>query len=254
NNNNNNNVESNAKGGKEQANAKPKINNLEIGKLIHGHHDLDKNSIDLHVKSKQGQGGDGLSDHDIFKSAVSSYNLLTQQEAQTGQKNGTVVLHPQGAAIVKKVVDMLGETLGNEQQKVAARQLRMKRKVAEHKAQPNYITKQFNKMIGKAEPKKSDSKLESPVLPEHFAYLDSLRGQNAVSIAPVITSPNPQYRVETPEEFEQDMLQTTPQGDAQYNRYKDVVQDPEEQASPSLSIKLTTEQLGKLIAKLEDQF
>jgi hypothetical protein len=124
--------------------------------------------------------------------------------------------------VVKIVTEMLGETLGNEEDKARARKAQTWRKLKSKVWKPKM---------------ENDNKVDSSVLPEHFAYLDSMRGKGSVSIIPVITPGNPKsrYKATQPRDYTQDMMATTPEGNAQYARYQGTLRDSRETVGPILN-------------------
>jgi hypothetical protein len=83
---------------------------------------------------------------------------------QDGGPVGKFILHPTGAAIVKTVVQMLGEALGNIKSIAEARKSYEARKRTE-----------WALSFFRDEPVKSEEKLDPTVHEEHFQYLSGLR-------------------------------------------------------------------------------
>ncbi|HSK05672.1 MAG TPA: DUF4157 domain-containing protein [Kofleriaceae bacterium] len=199
--------------------------------LIHGTYDEETSSIDLHVDAK-GSGG-GLSAREMLSMAEQCYELMTARE-RTGGPKGRFMLHPTGAAIVKIMVELLAGALGGRIDKWKAALLQAKRK----------------KFGGPGGPKNPD-KLEPGVLPEHFAFLDSLRSeQPGVSIVPRLRG-----KYNTEENVDQNMMEKTPQGNERYETYKTVLQssDDEEPIGPGLDVTLTSDLLPAVIATLRSR-
>jgi hypothetical protein len=91
------------------------------------------------------------------------------------------------------------------------------------------------------------------VFAEHFAYLDSMRGTGRVAIAPQISSKEAKYKAKTKEEFTQDMMATTKEGDARYEMYKKVLEDKAETIGPGLLVTLSSDLLPVIIKLLESR-
>lgn len=202
-------------------------NNQDIHQgLIHGTYQAGANTADLHVAA--GGGNQHLTAADMLTVAEDLEQAMRQRLAAGGPP-GRISLHPTGAAIVKIVVEMLGEALGGWMGKMAARWKKLMR------AQPTGV--------------RSPDRLDQNVLPEHFAYLESLRGSNRVSIKPRIMSQNPAHRP-TLADYDQDMMATTAAGDAKYAKYKAQAEDLNEAMGSSLDIDIGADQLPDVIALL----
>jgi hypothetical protein len=203
---------------------------IRIG-LIHGTYDEETNTADLHVDAK-GSGG-GLSVKDMYEVALCTHQLMTHREESGGPK-GRFMLHPTGAAIVKIVAELLGEALGGNWSKSRAK------------------FAQFNRKRSGKGGAKSFDKLDKSVLPEHFRYLDSVRGTGAVEIVPRIVSATGKYKP-TEDDYNQDMMSTTKEGDKQYQKYSEALQDEEEPMGPGLDVTIYSDQLPAIIAILKSQ-
>jgi hypothetical protein len=200
--------------------------------LIHGTYKPSDNTADLHVSDK-GEGP-GVSFKDMYNVAVHLYQRMKEVEYTSGIK-GKLMLRPTGAAIVKIVVDLLSAALGSTFSFAISRTQRYKRKT-------------FGKSGSGG---RGRNKIESDVLPEHFSALDSLYGENVVSIVPLIQTGNEAYKAQTPQEFYQNMLEKSPAGQRQLERYKKQVSDPKEMYSPGLMLTLSVDQLPAVIKTLE---
>ncbi len=199
--------------------------------LIHGTYDEETNSIDLHVDAK-GSGG-GLSAREMLRMAEQCHELMTARE-RTGGPQGRFMLHPTGAAIVKIMVELLAGALGGRIDKWKAALLQTKRK-----------------KFGGSGGAKNPDKLEPGVLPEHFAFLDSLRSDHpSVSIVPRLRG-----KYNTEENVDQNMMEKTPQGNERYETYKTVLQssDDEEPIGPGLDVTLTSDLLPAVIGVLRSR-
>jgi hypothetical protein len=197
--------------------------------LIHGSYTNADNKADLHVNPKA-DGGPGLTRADMLAVATDVEQAMRLRNVAGGPM-GQLLLHPTGAAIVKIVVEMLGEALGGWWSKMAARVRKLARPAA-----------------NAAAPRSAD-RLEQRILPEHFAYVDSLRGSNAVSIKPRIVSNNPAYKP-TAADFDQDMMATSAAGNAKYAQYKAQASDINEELGASLDITINADQLPAVITLL----
>jgi hypothetical protein len=200
---------------------------LERG-LIHGTYDEETNSIDLHVSAK-GDGG-GLTARDMLAVAERCLELMTAREKAKGPQ-GRFMLHPTGAAIVKIMVELLAGSLGGRLDKWKAAALQMKRK-------------KFGGQGGRKNP----DKLGQDVLPEHFAFLDSMRGDDpGVSIIPRMRA---SYNTE--DNVNQNMMEKSAKGNERYATYKAVLQasEDDEPVGPGLDVTLTSDLLPAVIATL----
>lgn len=168
------------------------------------------------------------------------YDRMMAVHGTTGIR-GRFMLHPTGAAIVKIMINLLGEALGGSWSKMRARFAKATRKA----------------ITG---PKSSD-KLHPNILDEHFHYLQSLKGENAVAISPNINSktgnhsltmddfvlgPNKQYT-------SRDMMDGSQKGNALFEKYKAHESDPKEETSAGLDITIYADQLPKVIALLKSK-
>ncbi|HET9622854.1 MAG TPA: hypothetical protein VFP84_15880 [Kofleriaceae bacterium] len=217
-------------GGKAPAEA-PKRVKIQQG-LIHGEHDVATNSIDLHVDAKG--GGDGLSPVDMLAVAKHCHFLLIERE-QDGGPQGTFMLRPQGAAITKIVVEMLGEALGGAWGRMKANGAKFARRQG------------LSSGRGEA---RDDNKLHSSVQPEHFAYLDSLKGTNGLKMQPITMGP---HGPKSEEEFSANMLDNNALGRQRMQAYKDQLNDPDMPMGPSMMITLTSAQLPRVIDIIKTQ-
>ncbi|HWU90257.1 MAG TPA: DUF4157 domain-containing protein [Kofleriaceae bacterium] len=199
--------------------------------LIHGTYDEETNTIDLHVEAKG--GGGGLAARDMLQVAEQCYQLMTARE-RTGGPQGRFMLHPTGAAIVKIMVELLAGALGSRLDKWKAALLQTKRK-----------------KFGGPGGSKNPDKLEPGVLPEHFAFLDSLRGDDpGVSIVPRMRA-----KYNTEDNVNQNMLEKSPEGNERYETYKAVLQSSEddEPVGPGLDVTLTSDLLPAVIETLRSR-
>lgn len=216
--------------GDEKDEKEPKFRRIPLRQgLIHGEFHEQNNSIDLHVDAKG--GGGGMQAIDMLAMAKHCRNLMSERE-ENGGPPGTFMLHPTGPAITKLFIELLATALGGKWDNLKAQLLQKKRKT-----------------FGKATDARNPDKLDPSVQPEHFAFLDSMRGKD-VSIVPRLTGA---YNTET--NYDQNMMEKTPEGDARYAQYKQVLQasDEESPLGPGLDVTLTSAQLPAVIKVLESQ-
>ncbi len=199
--------------------------------LIHGTYDRATNSVDLHVDNK-GES-EGLSILNMLSVTQHLYRLMGERSLEQGAPKGKFVLHPTGAAIVKIVIQTLGEALGNPQGVKAAHELIAKRKLWE-KVQ-FWKTKSM-----------SPDKLDPSVIAEHMAYIRSLVNIHGVEITPILSASI--TGATTPEEFLQNMLDNSVAGATRLQQYEETLKAQE--VGVSLDISLTEDQLPAIIVLL----
>ncbi len=197
--------------------------------LIHGTYKWADNSVDLHVAPK-GEGGE-FSIADIAV-VLRKMQQKMAQRTKNGGGVGKFILHPTGAAIVKTLVQLMGEALGDEELVNKARGEIKSRKMLES------VKKVFS-----TPPKKDDDKLDKSVHPEHFAYLDSLVGTQGLAIAPILRG------TRTVEERDQNMLAPSEAGGNRLNAYKKSV--AENTGLVSLNIEFSAERIPKVLDFLD---
>jgi hypothetical protein len=171
--------------------------------LVHGTYEEESNSADLHVDAKS--DGPGLRVVDMVGAAEEVYDLMMVRQRNNGPL-GKFILHPTGAAIVKIVVELLGEALGG---------LLGKTKARAHK----FYRKNLNRSA--ASSSMSSEKLAPGVLNEHFSYLQSLAGSTSVGIIPRIVASNELYKP-TMDDYDQNMLEASQAGRSKFEKYKGV--------------------------------
>jgi hypothetical protein len=204
---------------------------LRLG-LIHGTYKPADNSADLHVSDKG--GGGGMNPRHMRTMAGLVYSLMKDREHESGIK-GRLELKPTGTAVVKMVVELLGEALGSTFSVLEAR-----------------FHKKWRKNFGSSSTQdRSRKKLESGVLSEHISSLKSLQGEGALTMIPLIQTQNQAYKAQSTADYYQDMLEATPQGEKQFERYVAQVSDPHEQYSPGLFLTISADQIPALIAVLD---
>lgn len=195
--------------------------------LIHGTYKWLDNSVDLHVSSK-GEGP-GFSTADMTLAAQKAFQKMTQRR-EDGGPVGKFILHPTGAAVVKIMVQLLGEALGDPalielaHNSIKWRKLREKMRVFKQK------------------PMSADM-LDTSVHAEHFAYLRSLAGAAGLTIAPILKG------TKSEAEFNQNMLEQTALGAARLKAYADAVEKQE--YGVSLNIQISADRLLDMLRLLE---
>lgn len=206
--------------------------------LIKGSYTVKDNTADLHVNAK-GDGA-GLAPADMLAVAELLYDRMIATQKATGIR-GRFMLHPTGAAIVKIMVNLLGEALGGRWSKMRARFAKATRKA----------------ITGP----KSPDKLHLNILDEHFHYLQSLKGENAVAISPNINSKTGNHSL-TMDDYvlgadgqyaSRDMMSGTSEGNALFEKYKAHESDPEEDTSAGLDITIYADQLSAVMALLKSK-
>ncbi len=208
--------------------------------LIHGTYSPLGNTADLHVNPGQG----AFTAADMLTVAEDLYTAMDARYRQVPGPGlppfpvpppvGTFVLHPTGAAIVKIVIELLAASLGGTWSTMKAALLQKKRKLG-----------------GGGGPMPPDT-IDPSVVPEHVAFLDSLRGTNGVSIRPRLPNSGPYgldpgTQQEREAEADQDMLATSAEGNARYEKYKGAITAG---VPASLDVSLTHQQLPQIIAVL----
>jgi hypothetical protein len=174
--------------------------------LIHGHLLRESNQADLHVDA-----GDGSTlAADMLTVAQDVYGKMTLTSTLPGRADGKVYLRPQGAAIIKIVSQLLGEALGDPRQIELAREHIKWRKIQEKAV--DLVT------FGLYKPKKSGEVLDKSVVPEHTEYIKSLVGLSGVDIKPLLKN------TLTLEEFSQNMLEASKEGQDRLVKYLQSVQ------------------------------
>jgi hypothetical protein len=197
--------------------------------LIKGTYHWKTNDVDLHVDKKQ--AGDAFPTSDMLIVAEKLYQTM-ELRWQDGGPVGKFILHPTGAAIVKTVVQLLGEALGIIKSIAEARKSYQARK-----------RKEWALSFIRDEPVKSEDKLDPTVHEEHFQYLSGLRGAATdIDIKAVI----PGTRTEA--EFFQNIIAATPEGKARLGAYIKTVK--EQNVGVSLDVTIYHHQLPKVISVL----
>jgi hypothetical protein len=215
--------------------------------LIHGDYNRETNRVELHVK--KGKGVTLLRDMLIV---AENLDEPMKKRQQNGGPRGKFILHPTGAAIVKIVVQVLGEALGEEQWIAQARESREKRKREESKQEKS-----------EEKEEKSEEFLHKDFHDEHFQYLTGLQGktdieirvpippENAAEFNPETLKNNPEeiarlneYTERKTAEFTQNILEKTPEGMARFKAYIKTVE--KEKTGVSLDVTIYHDQLAEI--------
>jgi hypothetical protein len=220
--------------------AAPNGQSILVG-LIRGTYTAPDNKANLDVDA--GNADRHLTRADMLEVAEGLDTVMRARLGYANAQPGVLELHPTGAVVTKTVVELLGGALGGSWSKLKAWFARGSR-----------IAKWAKE--GKPAIDKKAPKLHPDTLPEHFALLDSLRGDGTVSIQPVLPGT---YKAGTDHEFFQDMMLTTAEGNARYEKYKQHAADnpghDEEDLTggtlgASLIVKLTHDRLPAVIEVL----
>ncbi len=199
--------------------------------LVRGTYEKAPNKADLHVDAKG--DGPGLNPKDMCAALTEVYEYMVAREQQGGPL-GVLEVHPTGAAIVKVVVEMLGEVFGSFYSKNKARAQKA-------------LRKKFGDNGGG-----SSDKLMPGVLDEHFSSLDALQGTDALEIVPQVSATNVAYK-STLADYDQNMLANTTLGKAKLAKYKGVLRDEDEPMGPGLKITIFSTRIPEIIRLLESR-
>lgn len=199
--------------------------------LVRGTYEQVPNKADLHVDAKG--DGPGLSLKDMCDALEELHGRMTERHQQGGP-SGVVEMHPTGAAIVKIVVEILGEVFGSGFNKYKAR-----------------AQKAYRKNFGKKSEGGSSEKLLPNVLDEHFSYIDSLVGSQHLSIVPQIAAHKAEYK-QTLDDYNQNMLENSALGRGKLQKYKGVLRDESEPMGPGLRIEIPASQIPAAIKLLRE--
>jgi hypothetical protein len=203
--------------------------NLDVRQgLIHGTYKWEDNSADLHVDKKG--DGQGFPASDMLVVAKQMLQKMTQRK-RDGGPTGVFILHPTGAAIVKIMVQLLGEAMGDPEVTELA-----------HKAIKSRKFWEKLDVFGKKREMSQDL-LDPTVHLEHFEYLRSLAGVEGLEIMPILRG------TKTEKEFNQNILAATKEGVARLKAYKQAVEDQE--YGVSLNVNISAEKLPDVIRVLE---
>ncbi|QLE59493.1 DUF4157 domain-containing protein [Nostoc sp. TCL26-01] len=213
-------------------NKESRVIKIEQG-LIHGDYTSDNNYCDLHVNESGQSGGGVLFGLDFLQVAEQVNDLLLQGEQDTGRE-GIIQLRPMGAAIVKIVTELLGESLGDKNTVEMARELSKQRKETEAESKKPKERQPF--------------KLDRSLAPEHTTYLASLRGvREGLSISPMALN----TMTET-EAMGMDMTGMSPAEQILFNKYKSAVYDELTKVTPGLIIYIKQRHLPTIIQYIKE--
>jgi hypothetical protein len=188
--------------------------------LIKGTYVPKTNTADMHVEHKT--EGNDFKLVDVYYAFAFVYKKMQEQKSINGQE-GELIWNPQGAAVIKMVVELLGETLGDPEL--------------------TGLAKVYKEVRKNSPPEKQDENVISKgIVPEHLQYLQSIRGAKGVEMRAVIPGNN------TEKNFDSDMLQDTSEGRSRFQDYGAALK---EQTPISLRIKIKQAQLGMLIETLK---
>ncbi len=199
--------------------------------------DVDRNWADLHVVGELGGSLNPANLKTIFRRL---YIDMKAHHAVSGVV-GTLEWHPTGAVVTKQIAELLGEALGSWAEWWNARSAKMARKKAD--------------ASGENPPRdKMAAKLDPALVPEHLAYLRSLKGRSGLDIAVSGGMPLPEGIHDLPEDaqmaaLEQSMIDESLAGEARFDQYEAGLLDPDA-PGPSMRIRMAHTHLPKLISKL----
>jgi hypothetical protein len=198
--------------------------------LIKGAYKWKTNDADLHVAPK---GSDGtFPESDMLIVAEKLYQTM-ELRWQDGGPVGKLILRPTGAAIVKIVVQMLGEALGDIGSVAKARESIKNRK---------FIEELLSYVPLREKPVKAAATLDPTVHEEHFEYLSGLQGATGLEIIALGVP------AETAPEYNQNILAGTREGRARLSAYFKTVEGQEKGAS--LYVTIYHHQLPRIISVL----
>jgi hypothetical protein len=191
------------------------------------------NSADFHVSP----GDPRTLGADMLWVAEDVLDKMTQLSSWPGRPGGRVNLRPQGAAVLKILVQLLGESLGDPDHIQLAHEAIKWRKFKEKAYEST-----TSWLLGK--PGKSDNVLEKSVFTEHAEYLTSLVGVTGVDIRPLLKK-----AAVSDSEFTQNMLEATEKGQDRLKAYLGEV----EQATHTVSMDVYIDEfrLPEIIATLK---
>lgn len=184
--------------------------------LIKGTYVPANNTADMHVENKTKETK--FSPKDVYLAFSFVYEKMSKQKTE-----GQLTWNPQGAAVIKMVVELLGESLGNAELIQAARTLKDSRKERQ-------------------QVKRDENILSQDIIPEHLHYLYSIKGVDGVEMKAVIPK-------STEKNFDSDMIKDTEIGESRVKDYEGALKS---QIPVSLRITVSQTQLGKLLKKMKE--
>lgn len=189
--------------------------------LLHGTYRPATNEADMHVNAAT-LANPHLTAADMLAAMRDVYQVMNANQPITGNV-GVLDWRPTGAAVVKMVVQLLGEALGGRWNKYKAR---AKKIIRENLVTPPAV--------------RDPDILSADILPEHKSYLKSLQGENRASIKPIIPG-------STAAQFDQDMLENSPAGQQRLAAYH---QHIDAGLPTSLRVEVHHDQIPRIIGVL----
>jgi hypothetical protein len=190
--------------------------------LIKGTYVPASNTADMHVENKTEETA--FSVKDVYFAFSFVYNNMVKQKKISGIE-GRLTWNPQGAAVIKMVAELLGESLGNPELLKAARELKKLRKQGEEED----VVRDANV-------------ISADIIPEHLQYLAAARGAEGVEMKAVIPGNN------TEENFDSDMLKDSTEGRSRVHDYREAL---ESKIPVSLRITINQTQLKMLLETMK---
>lgn len=190
--------------------------------LIKGTYVPASNTADMHVENKTEETA--FSVKDVYFAFSFVYKNMVKQKKISGIE-GRLTWNPQGAAVIKMVAELLGESLGNPELLKAARELKKLRKQGEEE----YVVRDANV-------------ISEDIIPEHLQYLAAARGAEGVEMKAVIPGNN------TEENFDSDMLEDSTEGQSRVHDYREAL---ESEIPVSLRITVNQTQLKMLLETMK---
>jgi hypothetical protein len=190
--------------------------------LIKGTYVPATNIADMHVEHK----GDGkaFSLVDVYKAFSFVFSKMETQKKKSGVE-GKLIWNPQGAAVIKMVAELLGESLGDPELVEVAR-----------------TQKALRKQFQQPDMERDENTMSTDIVPEHMQYLEATKGARGVTMQSVIPGKN------TEESYESDMLEDSMKGRSRKNEYREALQS---EIPVSLRITVGQTQLGMLLETLK---
>lgn len=191
--------------------------------LIKGTYVPNKNEADMHVEPKSKEAG--FSGKDVYGAFSFVYKNMVKQKKKSGIE-GSLIWNPQGAAVIKMVAELIGESLGDPELVEIARLQKENRK----SQQQEDVTRDPNIM-------------SQDIIPEHLQYLTAARGVTGVTMKPVIPGNM------TEDNYDSDLLEDNEKGRSRFTDYSTAL---ENEIPISLRITISQAQLGTLIETMKD--
>ncbi|MFA0964936.1 DUF4157 domain-containing protein [Roseivirga sp. BDSF3-8] len=186
--------------------------------LVKGTYVPATNEADMHVEKKSDDTA--FSPVDAYRAFTFVYGKMEAQKKKSGRE-GKLSWNPQGAAVIKMVVELIGKSLGSEEGVEAAKLLQQNRKLGPRPVQP-----------------RDENVISQDIIPEHMRFLSSARGAEGVDMQAVIPGKD------TEQNFDSNILADTQAGRERYGNYQDALL---EDLPVSLRITIGQTQLKSLI-------